>query len=335
MTKKGGPSGGIAVTWGDPAGVGPEVTLKAFSKLPKRLRGRVTVFGDPDHFEWLSGRLGMDVAVEEATGPARAPGAMRVERTCRLKFAEKDFGKVRARTGKAAMAAVAAAARAAIAGKYGAVVTAPVNKEAANLAGYKIAGHTEYLAGLCGNVPVAMMLASKELKVVVATTHEPLRKVPAKLTSEKIARLLKLIHGSFTGMGLPGPRVAVCGLNPHASDGGLFGDEEQKVIAPAIRAAKRAGVDAAGPYPADAMFTPRFREKYDVALAMYHDQGLIPVKALASGKTVNMTLGLPFVRVSVDHGTAFDIAGAGQADAGPMIHAIRVADGVLRGKGLE
>ncbi|MDH5679219.1 MAG: 4-hydroxythreonine-4-phosphate dehydrogenase PdxA, partial [Nitrospinota bacterium] len=170
-----------------------------------------------------------------------------------------------------------------------------------------------------------------KLKVVVATTHVAVKDVPRLLDQGKLGQLILLVERSVKQYGLASPRIAVCGLNPHASDGGLFGQEEARIIAPAIRAARRAGVEASGPHPADTMFTPQAREKYDVAIAMYHDQGLIPVKALSFGETVNVTLGLPFLRVSVDHGTAFDIAGKNMADERPMVHAIRTAARMLKG----
>jgi len=321
----------IAVSMGDPAGVGPETILKAYSLLPAYARRSLTVFGDPDYFVTLDKLVGTSVKIIEQTEERCAFDGLRVVRTCSLKF-NRGFGKVDRRYAEAAMKSVETAARATLRGEYGALVTAPINKESANLAGYHVAGHTEFLSGLCGGAPVAMLLASDKLKVVVATTHVAIKDVSASITRAGLVKLIKLVDKSLADLGFDSPEIAVCGLNPHASDGGLFGDEEKRIITPAVNAAKKAGVKVSGPYPADSMFTPMRREKYDVAIAMYHDQGLVPVKALGFGRTVNITLGLPFLRVSVDHGTAFDIAGRGVADGRPMAHAIMTAISILRGK---
>ncbi|MDH5639382.1 MAG: 4-hydroxythreonine-4-phosphate dehydrogenase PdxA, partial [Nitrospinota bacterium] len=246
-------------------------------------------------------------------------------------FDPTKLGNVSKSSGLAAMSALEEAITRTHNGEFAAMVTAPISKEAVNRAGYKIAGHTEFLAQRCGGASVAMMLASRKLKVVVATTHVAVRDIPRLLDRKKLLHLILLVARSMKQYGITSPRIAVCGLNPHASDGGLFGDEETRIITPAIRDARRKGVEVTGPHPADTMFTPRAREKYDVAIAMYHDQGLIPVKALSFGETVNVTLGLPFLRVSVDHGTAFDIAGGGVADERPMVHAIRTAARMLKG----
>lgn len=322
----------IALTWGDPSGIGPEVILKSFVHLPPSLQKRITVFGDPCYLAELAKKIKVPARIADAAGSVSGPNQIAVMNSASFPFDPFKMGKVSARAGKAAMSALEAAIADILAGRFAAMVTAPISKEAVNRAGYKIAGHTEWLADRCGGVPVAMMLASAKLKVVVATTHVALKDVPARLETAKLRGLIILVAGSLQRYGIAHPRVAVCGLNPHASDGGLFGSEEAQVIAPAIRSARKAGVEVSGPYPADAMFTPRAREKYDIAIAMYHDQGLIPVKALSFGQTVNVTLGLPFPRVSVDHGTAFDVAGKNLADWRPMALAIRSAANMLRGR---
>lgn len=323
----------IAVSWGDPAGVGPEVILKSFPRLSKRLRGKLTVFGSLSYFLALERRLKTGVDIVDASKKiGKMFDGLRVDDVVDMKFSQKNFGKIDRLSGKAAMTGVARAVEAVCEGRFGALVTAPINKEAVNLAGYRIAGHTEFLSEALGGVEVAMMLSSKKLSVVVATTHVAIRDVPGRLSRKKLTGLFKLIHRSLVKFGVKKPRLAVCGLNPHASDGGLFGDEEKNIIAPAIKAVRGAGVDVSGPYPADTMFTQRAISGYDVAVAMYHDQGLVPVKALSFAKTVNITLGLPFVRVSVDHGTAFDIAGKRRADATSMIHAVKTCDQILNGK---
>ncbi len=322
----------LAVSCGDPAGIGPETLLKAWSLLPKIARNNITVFGDPYYFSWLNRKLKTNTPILDESCSAKANDGLRVTPAGEVKFKATSFGKVNKVCGAAAMESVTAAAKAVINGEYDALVTAPINKESVNLAGYKIAGHTEYLAELCGGVNVAMMLACKKLKVVVATTHISIKDVPKALSAEKLVSKLKLISSSLKKMTGRKPKIAVCGLNPHASDGGLFGDEEERVIAPAIANARRFGVRATGPYPADTLFTQRSIKTFDIALAMYHDQGLIPVKLLGFGETVNVTLGLPFLRVSVDHGTAFDIAGKNRADAGSMAYAIRTAFDILNGR---
>ncbi|VAX19663.1 4-hydroxythreonine-4-phosphate dehydrogenase [hydrothermal vent metagenome] len=323
----------VAVSWGDPAGVGPEVILKSFPRLPKKLRCKLTVFGSLSCFLALERRLKTGVDIVDASKKiGKMFDGLRVADVVDMKFSQKNFGRIDRLFGKAAMTGVEKAVEAVREGRFGALVTAPISKEAVNLAGYRIAGHTEFLSETMGGVEVAMMLSSKKLSVIVATTHVAIRDVPGRLSRKKLAGLFKLIHRSLVKFGVKKPRLAVCGLNPHASDGGLFGDEEKTIIAPAIKAVRSAGVDVSGPYPADTMFTPRAISGYDVAVAMYHDQGLVPVKALSFGKTVNITLGLPFVRVSVDHGTAFDIAGKNRADATSMIHAIKTCDQILNGK---
>lgn len=308
------------------------MVLKAFRLLPKPARNCLTVFGDLAYFEELNRSTGSGVRVIDSRAAKRADDGLRVLPLLEMGFKRQDFGKVSKKMGAAAMVSLEVAAAATLDGEYDALITPPIHKKAVNLAGYHIPGHTEFLAEMCGDIPVAMMLASPNLKVVVATTHVAVKDVPGALDSAKLAGLMTIIDGSMKRMTGKRPTIAVCGLNPHASDQGLFGDEEKRIIAPAITIAKRKGMKVSGPYPADTMFTPRALEKYDVALAMYHDQGLIPVKALGFGKTVNITLGLPILRVSVDHGAAFDIAGKNLADGAPMAHAIMTAISILRGR---
>jgi len=326
------PGNRIAVTWGDPSGIGPEVIIKALAYIPPSLRKRITVFGDPDHMNRLSRHLKSRVSITGASDERGGPDAVAVVKAASFPFDPGKMGKVSKSAGQAAMTALEAALAQVLKGQFASMVTAPISKEAVNRAGYIIAGHTEFLAERCGGAPVAMMLASRKLKVVVATTHVALRDLPRLLDRKKLHDLILLVSRSVKQYGIAQPRIAVCGLNPHASDGGLFGDEEMTIIAPAIRSARRAGALVTGPHPADTMFTPRARMNYDVAIAMYHDQGLIPVKALSFGETVNVTLGLPFLRVSVDHGTAFDIAGKAVADERPMVHAIKTAARMLKGR---
>ncbi|HJM82085.1 MAG TPA: 4-hydroxythreonine-4-phosphate dehydrogenase PdxA [Nitrospinota bacterium] len=320
----------IAVTMGDPAGIGPEIVAKAIISLPKRLRKRIVVFGTLSAFKTHSDLLPLNVIKLDKI--ATNDYSLNVVETSNIMFTESDYGKPLIKCARGAMGAVRCAATAVIKGQLDAVVTAPINKLSINKAGYNFAGHTEYLADLAGGVDVAMMFASDILRVVVATTHLALKNVSTKLSIDGLLRLLLIVDSALKDMGLSHPKIALCALNPHASDAGLFGDDEKLTIIPAIKKALRSGVNVSGPYPGDTIFTKKAREDYDVIVAMYHDQGLIPVKALSFGRTVNITLGLPFLRVSVDHGTAFDIAGMGIADPNPMIYAIRTTDNILRGK---
>lgn len=325
----------IALTSGDPAGIGPEITLKAFLLLPKSARKRVVLFGDLDHFKKLNRRIKTGVAIASVRDTKPSDDCLRIEpvKTEGVTFA--SFGKVNKACGIAAMASVEAAADRVMSGEYDALVTAPICKEAAHLAGYQIPGHTEFLAQRAGVSAVVMTLASKELAVALVTTHLPLSKVANGLTIPKVEKTISIVDATLKMYGVKKPRIAICGLNPHASDGGVFGDEEKRIIQPAIVTSRRKKIDITGPYPADTLFSPLSRKKYDVAIAIYHDQGLIPIKALSFGETVNITFGLPYLRVSVDHGTAFDIAGKNRADGKPMAFAIRTTFRLLAGRWIK
>ena len=277
----------VALTVGDPAGIGPEIAQKAAA----------------------------DARVREACepilyGPAEgsfAPGVLSAE------------------AGQAAYDAICTAVRDAQAGVVQAVATAPVNKLAFAHAGLPWKGHTDLLGHLTGSARVAMMFWSEPLRVVLGTIHLPLAEVPAALTRETLDGIIQLTARELPRFGFPQPRLALAGLNPHAGEDGLLGHEEVKVLAPAVRAAADAGVSIAGPFPADTLFVRAARGEFDAVIACYHDQGLIPVKLLAFGRAVNVTLGLPIVRTSVDHGTAFDIARQGVADEGSLVEAILLA----------
>ncbi|MEP7116622.1 MAG: 4-hydroxythreonine-4-phosphate dehydrogenase PdxA [Acidobacteriota bacterium] len=278
----------IAITAGDPAGIGPEIAAKAAADR------RVLEVCQP--------------IVYEAT-PA-GPFAM---------------GEVSAVAGRAAFDAIVRAVDDAKAGKVDGIATAPVNKAAFAAAGLGWKGHTDLLAHLCGVGRVAMLFHSPKLRVVLATVHVPLRDVSRLLTRELVRETLYLTAGELPYFGVKAPRLAVAALNPHAGEGGLMGFEDDEVLAPAVRDAQQAGLDVSGPFPADTVFVRAARGEFDCVLACYHDQGLIPVKLLAFGTAVNVTLGLPIVRTSVDHGTAFDIAGRGLADHGSLVEAVRLA----------
>jgi 4-hydroxythreonine-4-phosphate dehydrogenase len=289
----------LAVTLGDPRGIGPEITAAA---LATPLDAEVTLIGAEDQLE----------AIPAAT---RIPVG-----TWGLGSGDGDRSRA-LRAGRIAGHAVETAARLALAGEVDAIVTAPAHKHALHLAGFPYPGHTEWLAQLAGGVDVAMMLASEELRVVLVTTHVPFRDVPALLTRERVIRT-----GEITARALRDwwrierPRLALCAVNPHAGEGGLFGDEEIRVLAPAAEA-----LGAAGPLPADTVFVRAMRGEFDAVLAPYHDVGMTAIKVAAFGRAVNVTLGLPFPRTSPDHGTALDIAGTGKADASSMRAALELA----------
>lgn len=290
----------LAVTLGDPRGIGPEITRAA---LQDATGADITVVGPDDLIADIPSthRLGVG-AWGLGTGD------------------QPDHARTR-RAGLLAGRAIEAAARLALDGAVDAVVTAPANKHALHVAGYPWPGHTEWLAHLAGDVDVAMMLASDRLRVVLVTTHVAFRDVPALLTTDRIVRTARTTAAALTRWwGIAAPRLALCALNPHAGEAGLFGDDEQRVLEPAARAA---GI--AGPLPADTVFVRAMRGEFDAVLAPYHDVGMTAIKVASFGEAVNVTLGLPFVRTSPDHGTAFDIAGQGRADADSMRRAVEMA----------
>jgi 4-hydroxythreonine-4-phosphate dehydrogenase len=278
----------VAVTVGDPAGIGPEIAAKAAADPRVREVCEPVLYGP-------------------AVGQLFEPGVLS------------------AAAGRASYDAIVAAVRDAMDGKVDAVATAPVNKLAFAHAGLPWKGHTDLLGHLTGSPQVAMMFWSEPLKVVLATVHVALGDVPRLLTRELLRRIIDLTARSLPRFGVNAPRLALAGLNPHAGEDGVIGGEEQQVLAPAVEEARARGIDIAGPFPGDTIFTRASRGEFDVVIACYHDQGLIPVKLLAFGRAVNVTLGLPIIRTSVDHGTAFDIAGRGIADPGSMVEAIVLA----------
>ncbi|QDY68706.1 4-hydroxythreonine-4-phosphate dehydrogenase PdxA [Qingshengfaniella alkalisoli] len=317
----------LALTCGEPAGVGPEIAAKAWDDL----RGRLPFFliGDPSH-------LPANVPVKAISHPSEAttvaPSALPV-----LPFAFPDpaiSGKPSPANAKAVIDVIARAASLVQSGMASAVVTNPINKKALkDGAGFAYPGHTEYLAALAGVDRVVMMLACDALKVVPATIHIPLSEVPAALTSELLTDTLRITHDALRrDFGIASPRVAVSGLNPHAGEGGAMGTEDDRMIRPVIDKLRHEGMAIFGPLPADTMFHAKARDGYDVAVAMYHDQALIPIKTLDFDQGVNVTLGLPFIRTSPDHGTAFDIAGRGIASPSSLIAALKMADRMARAR---
>lgn len=340
----------IAITQGDPAGIGPEIVAKAFRDAPDALRGCFAV-GDLATLRRAAGCIAvpgepcLPVAVLDAPMEAlhQPPRCLPVLPLPGL-HGPATFGVVSAAAGQDAAAAARWAARAALHGEIAALVTAPLHKEALAAAGVPFPGHTELLqaeaarhAGVdLEHMPVRMMLANDELRTVLVSIHVALRAAIDAVTPENVLETLLITHEALKKSLARVPRIAVAGLNPHAGEGGLFGREEIDTIAPAIARARGRGVDASGPYAPDTVFmrarsSAEHPGEFDVVVAMYHDQGLIPVKYLGVDKGVNVTLGLPLVRTSPDHGTAFDIAGTGTANADSLIDAVRMAKALSAG----
>ena len=327
----------IAITMGDPCGIGPEVIAKALASGEVYPACRPVVVGNSRCMENAVKLTGVSLQVREVESTAEAgssPGLVDVVDIHNLNPEDVTVGTISPTCGKAAMEWVSRAAELALAGQVDALATAPVNKEAASLAGYTSIGHMELLQELSGAKEVATMLMSGRLWVVHVTTHRSLRRACDYVTKDGILAKLELTHDSFTQWGISNPRIGVAALNPHGSDGGLLGNEEAEEIAPAVEEARQKGIDAYGPVPADIVFHQAIQGAYDVVLAMYHDQGHIPVKVHGFERSITANLGLPFVRTSVDHGTAFDIAGKGIAHHQSMQEAIRLAVSLSLGKGL-
>jgi 4-hydroxythreonine-4-phosphate dehydrogenase len=314
----------LGLTVGDPAGIGPEVVLAA-ARDPRVEVARLLAIGSMEALRSASSVVGDAPALRAVASPAEArfePGTLDV--VVVPSDRPVPVGKLSAEAGKIAFDGVAHAVDLALAGAIDGIVTAPLNKEAIALAGHPYPGHTEILAELTGTADFAMMLTALKLRVVHVTTHVGIRTMLEKVTTERVLTTIRLADRALRDMGIERPSVGVAGLNPHAGEGGLFGDEEQTTITPAIERARAEGVDATGPWPPDTLFGRAVAGDFDVAIAMYHDQGHIAVKVLGFETGVNATIGLPIVRTSVDHGTAFDIAGTGKASADSMVEAVLV-----------
>ena len=311
----------LLLTMGDPVGIGPEVIVRAFQR---GAADGCVVVGDDAVIARALGLIGSAAPVARLQSPLQPVPSGSVPVWSPLgsggDLSRLPWGQIDARAGRAAADCVVAAARAVLDGQGRALVTAPINKAALAAAGVHFPGHTEMLQAAAGGVPVRMMLANDELRVVLVTIHQSLRSAIDAVTYDAVLETLRIVQRSRVGR-----RIAVAGLNPHAGEDGLFGDEEQRIIAPAIAAARAEGIDASGPFAPDTVFMRARRGAFDVVVAMTHDHGLIPVKYLGVEQGVNVTLGLPFVRTSPDHGTAFDIAGRGVADPSSLEAAIRWA----------
>jgi len=319
----------IGITAGDPCGIGAEIIVKALAREDLRRRARFVVFGFSEQLAYTADQAEIDLEFyrDHHENIRRYPHDVTV-----LDYDELSLPAAMPRGpsrlgGKASMAFCEDAIAAGRAGDIDGLVTAPIAKASWHMAGYRrFPGHTELLAKRCGAKHVAMMFVAPQLKVVLATIHHPLFELRNRLTIGCVFNPIDLAHRALREwFDIKRPRIAVAGLNPHAGEGGRIGDEEERVIAPAILLAGEAGIEASGPYPADTVFLQALDGRFDCVVAMYHDQGMIPVKLLAWREAVNLTLGIPLIRTSPDHGTAFDIAGKNQADPSSLIAAIRLA----------
>jgi 4-hydroxythreonine-4-phosphate dehydrogenase len=310
----------IVLTLGDPAGIGPEIVLKALADPLVVPLANWIVVGDSRALEIGQRITGLPLRSAYLLDPGSLAGI-------------KDFeiGRLDAHCGAAAVEYVRIATERCLKGAADAMVTAPLNKEAVTLSGRPFSGHTEYIAELCGSSESRMLLASDRLCTVHVTTHLPLRKA-CDLDTSRILHTIELGHETMKLFGFEGPRIAVCGLNPHAGEHGLFGDEDERFILPAIRAAREQGIQCSGPHAGDTVFLQASRGAFDLVVAMYHDQGHIPMKLIDFEGTVNVSLGIPIIRTSVDHGTAFDITGKNAANPGSMKQAMRMAARLARGR---
>jgi 4-hydroxythreonine-4-phosphate dehydrogenase len=315
----------IGITMGDAAGIGPEIIVKALVDRSIYKICKPIVIGDAKALAKMIGILELDLRIHPIQSVDQAnfkPGIIDCV-DLDLLPTETQFGKLSAITGDAAFHYLEKAITLAIAGFIDGICTAPLNKEALHMGGHNYPGHTEILAEFTGTEYYAMMLSSPKLKVILVTIHIGLIDAVNSITSDKVYKVISLANTALSRMGYVHPHIAVCGLNPHAGEGGLFGyrEEEEKII-PAIDQALRESINVSGPYPADTVFYRAIRGDFDIVVAMYHDQGLIPIKTLGIETGINITVGLPFIRTSVDHGTAFDIAGKGIADGENMKIAI-------------
>ena len=322
----------VGITLGDAAGIGPEIIVKLFAQgLPHP----AVVYGDAGILRTTVQRLGLDaqlqVKVLEPSGHAgeattgRQSGVIPVLNRWEPLPADLPLGRISAQAGRGAYEYLCHAIDDALAGRLRAIVTAPLHKKAMQAGGIDQPGHTEILALRSHTDQVAMMLANQELRVILATIHVPLSQVSGLITHDLELATIRLAHLACRQAGIAAPRVAVAGLNPHAGEDGKFGREDIDIIAPAIAQARAEGIDASGPWPGDTIFMRARKGEFDIVVAQYHDQGLIPVKYLGVDEGVNVTVGLPFIRTSVDHGTAFDIAGQGIADPGSLRAAFTMA----------
>lgn len=320
----------IAITMGDPCGIGPEVIAKSLADEQIYQYCRPFVIGNADQMKIAVSDFSHSLSIETITDLSAAkfqPGVLDIlDNKAAPIEAPLLYGNPHHEGASAALNAIRQAAEMAMSKEIDAVVTGPINKEGMNSIGFPFPGHTEFFADAAGDLSFGMMMIGDRLKIMLASIHLSLKAAIAFLNPQRLAESIVLAHRAISeDFGVPAPHIAVAGLNPHAGEGGLFGDEEVRLVAPAIAAAKKEGIHVSGPYPADTLFYHLRHGRFDAAVALYHDQALIPIKLLAFSKGVNVTVGLPFIRTSVDHGTAYDIAGKGIADPGSFQEALKLA----------
>jgi 4-hydroxythreonine-4-phosphate dehydrogenase len=316
----------VAITMGEPAGVGPEVIARGLADPRLREACDPVVLGHTELLDRAARAQRLDVRFSDAAGPRRGGDAIPVLHGRLFEAAVVTPGKPVGETGRAVIRWIEEAVRLALAGSVAAIATGPIDKAVLHREGFGFPGHTEFLGSLCGVARPVMMLASPRLRVVLATIHARLAEVPARLAEADLPGLIRITHQALRrDFGIPSPRLAVAALNPHGGESGLFGDEEGRLIRPAVEAARAEGIGVEGPLPADTLFFHAIGGAYDAVVCMYHDQGLIPLKMDGFMEAVNVTLGLPIVRTSVDHGTAYDLAGTGRADPSSLVQAVRMA----------
>lgn len=318
----------VAITLGDPAGTGPELILKALAQPEVRALGRMLVVGDAATLERARGFTGSALRLHAVAAPEAARFEAETLDVLDLKnvdLARVPAGKISPLAGHAGYEYVKTAAELALVGRVGAIVTSAINKAALNAAGHHFDGHTGLLADVCKAPGATMMLVADKLRVSHVSTHVSLRQAIDRVRPERIVKVLQLTHAAVRRLGIEKPRLAVAGLNPHAGEGGLFGDEEATYIAPAIEQARALGMDVSGPWPGDTIFFRAAQGEFDGTVAMYHDQGHVAAKMLGIWRGVNVTLGLPIIRTSVEHGTDFANAGTGRGDPRSLVEAIKLA----------
>ena len=319
----------IGITMGDPVGIGPEIILRALAKSALYKTCRPLILGDVAVMtatnQWL--RTGLKIRpVDSPEAGLYQSRSVDVIGLSNLDYGQLQYGHPTQETGRAMVEYITWGIDWAMKGRVHGLATCPINKLAMHMAGVDFDGHTELLAQRTKTSNYVMMLAGSRLRVALVTIHLPLAQVPGSLTTEAVFKTIRITEEALrNSFGIPGPKLAVAGLNPHGGENGLFGDEEIRIISPALRQAAEAGVQISGPYPPDTVFYWALKGKWDAVISMYHDQGLIPFKMVHFSDGVNTTLGLPIVRTSVDHGTAYDIAGAGKADPGSLVAAVRMA----------
>ena len=326
----------IGVTMGDPTGIGPEIIAKALSKAEPYKACRPIVLGDPGVLAKTGKSLGIEISVETVDRIPETgylPRKIYLFPTSRLQAESLQVGQPDQACGEAMVRAIRKAAEWTLEGKLDAMTTCPINKQAINRAGHPFSGHTELLAHLAGNLDVAMMFVGTTWRVVLVTTHLPLREVAKRITTDRVLSVIQITaEGMRRHFGIPHPKIAVLGLNPHCGEEGLLGEEERSEILPAIERARSLSMRVEGPFPGDSFFDVSAHRDFDVVVSMYHDQGLIPIKMAGFMDAVNFTLGLPFIRTSVAHGTAYDIAGLGVANETNLIRAMALASNLSKVK---